>query len=152
MSQTEQKPKQLDLEWDHLSKTQAIQAVQRETGITLSPDDPILAMATILSVFSQSLEINLANTIEAFSTQSRADVGTVVATVDQKLDATAAELTKIASSVAEDNVTNVIKTISHFSEHIGILKQSMRRTTIVNGVFLTLTWLAVLAIFLILRK
>lgn len=137
--------------WRQMTIEDAIAVAHRETGISYSKDDPVLAVVAILNAFGDRLRGMMHDERQRFSEQFSNDVAGVSEAIDHKVDDVATKFQRLSNALGSDTLQAVVSSVAQNAAESERLRSTMRKGVKAAAVFSLLNWLAVAAMYLILK-
>lgn len=134
-----------------LTLDDAIAAAHKETGVSYSKDDPVLAVVAILNRFAAGLQDLFEDERNKFSAHFIGDVAGVSDTFDHKVEDVATSMRQIAETIGNESIQTVISAVAQQAVEGDKIRRTIRKSFVATSVLVAFQWLAVAAFYLVLK-
>jgi len=137
--------------WEPMTADKAISLVHTKHGLSLSKDDPVLAVVTLMNAFGEDLKKMMSAERAGFAAAVREETKELTVALDAKTSGVMESFETLASSMGRENIETTVAAVVEHTRQTERLHRSNRRLALAMGVCTTLIWLAVAAFYVLLK-
>lgn len=135
----------------HVSTEEAIAVVHQQTNVSLQPDDPVLAVTSVLNLFGDNLNELLQAERAALKGQIKADVSVANTAINKTIAEVSDQLETVAKNLGNEAIQTLIDTVTRHAVDTDRIRRALRNSTYALSLLALANWFAVAAFYFILK-